>query len=314
MKSLINKYVLLFLSVLVMSSCDKNDNDVTDAPTMDEFLASKSELSFFSKAIDKAGLESFKSGPGPFTWFAPSNDAFTAAGITEDSLNKMTPGQVNYLLLYHLANRSLNAANMVSINSTPQSTQLGTGNGNIYIGSNNDENFINGSKVISRDNAVANGYVHILNRVNTPPVLKGTIASVLSGSGQHSLFVQALTRAGLWTTSTLNSTSAVFTVFAPTDAAMTAAGYTSTSIAAATPASLSSAMRYHYILNIRLFTNDLNRTSIPATALGASSYITSSDNGMKIKGRNNTAPVSITRADILATNGVVHVIDAVLKP
>lgn len=314
MKSLIYSYSFLFLCTLLMVGCDKENDNTPDAPTLDAFLATKPELSFFAKALDKAGLGSFKSGPGPFTWFAPSNAAFTAAGVTEDSLNKMTAGQVNYLLLYHLANRSLSASNMVAVNSSPQASQLGSGNGQFYIGSNNGENFINGSKIIDRDNKVSNGYVHVLNRVNIPPVYRGNIASVLSSSGQHTLFIQALTRAGLYTSTTLASTSAVFTVFAPTDAAMTAAGYTSTSIAAATPASLSAAMRYHYILNTRMFTNDLNRTTIPATALSPSSYITSSDSGQKIKGRGNPSPVSITKPDILATNGVVHVIDAVLKP
>jgi uncharacterized surface protein with fasciclin (FAS1) repeats len=302
------KFTFLLL-IIGISSCQKK-NEGTVAPTMDAFIKAEPTLSMFSKVLDKAGLESFKTGPGPFTWFAPNNDAFTAALITEDSLNRMTQGQANYLILYHLANASLNSENMIAINSTPRSSQLGAGSNQFYSGSLNNEIYINGSKVISKDNKVSNGYVHILNRLNTPPLLKGNIPAILASTGQHTLFIAALNKANLMTT--LGST-AVFTVFAPTDAAMTAAGYTSTSIAAATVATLAAEMRYHYILNLRLFTNDLNKTSLPSTAAGSSSYITPSANGTKIKGKSNVAPANIIKPDILGTNGVVHVIDAVLK-
>jgi uncharacterized surface protein with fasciclin (FAS1) repeats len=199
---------------------------------------------------------------------------------------------------------------MIALNSTPRSTQLGSGASAVYIGTLNNESYVNGSKITSRDNKVANGFVHIINRLNVPPVLRGNLQNVLSSTGQHTLFIQALTRAGLWTT--IGSAS-VFTIFAPTDAAMTAAGYTSASITAANVTTLSSAMRYHYISNLRLFTNDLNRTSLPATAAGSSMYITPSDNGTKIKGKNNATPANIIKHDNLATNGVVHIIDAVLR-
>jgi uncharacterized surface protein with fasciclin (FAS1) repeats len=311
MKQTFLKYTFLFMLSAAMVSCDKDKDKEADAPTLDTYLKGEAQLSMFSKALDKAGLESFKNGVGPFTWFVPTNDAFTAALITEDSLNKMTPGQINYLLMYHLVNAKLSSGDMVAVNSTPRSTQLGSGNGQIYIASLNNENYINGSKVIKRDNAVSNGYVHVINRFNVPPVLKGNLQGVLRTTNNHTLFIEALTRANLWTT--LGSAS-VFTVFAPTDEAMTAAGYTSSSIAATPVATLAAAMRYHYILNIRLFSNDLNRASIPATAAGSSSYLTTSENGTKVKGKNNIAAVSIVTPNILGTNGVVHVIDGVLKP
>jgi uncharacterized surface protein with fasciclin (FAS1) repeats len=314
MKYSIFKYITLLLLATSLVSCDK-DESVAAAPTVDAFLKADANLSMYVKALDKANLESFKTGPGPFTWFAPTNGAFTAAGITEDSLNKMTQGQISYLLLYHLANAELNRDNMIAANSTPRSSQLGTGaTSQFYIGSVNGENYINGTKIISRDNRVTNGYVHIINRFNTPPVLRGPIASILPGTGQHGLFIQALTRAGLWTSSNLTSTVSVFTVFAPTDAAMMADGYTAASIAAAAPATLAAAMRYHYILNLRLFTNDLFRGTLPSTAAGSNRFIVASENGTKIKGKSNPTAVTISRPDILGTNGIVHVIDAVLKP
>src|SRR4028119_125093 len=99
MKYSIFRYIALLLLTTYLVSCDK-DESVAEAPTVDAFLKADANLSMYVKAIDKANLESFKTGPGPFTWFAPTNGAFTAAGITEDSLNRMTQGQISYLLLY----------------------------------------------------------------------------------------------------------------------------------------------------------------------------------------------------------------------
>ena len=98
---------------------------------------------------------------------------------------------------------------------------------------------------------------------------------------------------------------------------MTAAGYTSTSIAAAsgtTLTTLTTAMRYHYFASLRLFTNDLIRTSLPATAAGSNQYLVPSENGTKIKGKSNATATNITVADLMGTNGIVHIIDAVLRP
>lgn len=309
---LFSKYIILCLSIALISGCDKNNDTATTNVTMDAFLQANPQLSLFSKALDKAGLGSFKTGPGPFTWFAPTNDAFAAAKVTEDSLNRMTVGQVNFLMLYHLVNASLNSGNLIAVNSTSRTTQLGTANP-IYFGSLNGNTYINGSKIATRDNAVANGFIHILDRLLVPPVLNSNIQAMLTATKDHSLFIQALMKTGLWTTL---GTTAVFTVFAPNDAAMIAAGYTSTAIAAATGASLTAltnAMKYHYILNVRLFTNDLSKSFLPATAAGSTFYITPSDNGSKLKGKNNTGTVNITRPDIFGTNGVVHLIDGVLK-
>jgi uncharacterized surface protein with fasciclin (FAS1) repeats len=312
MKLSFSKYIFLGLITLASFGCDKNNGTKADAVTMDAFIQADPRLTMFSKALDKAGLESFKTGPGPFTWFAPTNDAFTAAGVTEDSLNKLTPGQVNFMMLYHLVNASLNSGNLIAVNSTSRSTQLGSANP-IFFGSINGDTYINGSKIATRDNVVANGYVHIMNRLLVPPTLRGNIQSILTNT-KDTLFIKALIKTGLWTSL---GTTAVFTVFAPTDAAMTAAGYTSASIAAATGTSLTAlttAMKYHYILNVRLFTNDLMKTFLPSTAAGSTFYITPSDNGTKLKGKNNAGTVNIIKPDILGTNGVVHIIDGVLKP
>jgi uncharacterized surface protein with fasciclin (FAS1) repeats len=308
MKKLIYNSILVLISIFLFTSCKKNDEKI-QSPSFDEFLKGNANLSMFGAAVDKAKLQDFKSGPGPFTWFAPTNAAFTEAGITMDSLNRMTTGTASYFLTYHLVNAQYTSANMLALSSITRSTQ----NGNVvYNGSYNNFSYVNGGKISSADNQIENGIIHISDRFLIPPVLRGNIVSVLNSTGQNSLFVEAITRAGLLTTFSGSST---FTVMAPTNAAMTAAGFTSAVIASTPIATLQSLIRYHYFNSVRLFTNDFaaDETTV-ATAAGPATFLRTSEGGTRIRGANNTSAILITRSDVLGTNGVVHVIDGVLRP
>ena len=304
------KLCLVLVSIttagIFLSSCDKND-PVATAPSLESFLSNNAELSIFNAAVNKAGLKTFKEGGGPFTWFAPNNTAFTSAGITLDSVGKMTEGAANYLVTYHLLNASFGSINMIAQNSFPRTTQQGS---SVYIGRNGNTFFINGSQILSADQAVANGLVHIINRVNTPPQLVGNLQNILTKTGAHTLFIAALTKANRWTQL---STASVFTVLAPTDAAMTNAGLDSTAIAGATRGKVDSIVRYHYFNSLRYFSNDFGTKQTPQTALGSGRTITSLENGAKLKGKTNVTPANVIKTDLLGTNGVVHIIDGVLS-
>lgn len=308
-KKIFNTIICSSLIVLLFSSCDKNDAPAPVYPSLDSYLTTAGNMTIFKAALDKAQLQSFKEGPGPFTWIAPDDAAFQTALVTMDSLNKMTAGQANYLLQYHLINSSLTTIDMVALNSFPRATQLSS-TASIYIGKLNNNYYANGSLLSSTDNRVSNGVVHVSSRLNIPPVLKGNLQSILNSTGQHSLFVAAITRAARWTS--LGSAS-IFTVFAPNDAAMTAAGYSSASISATPVASIDSLVRYHMFSGTRLFTNDIGNKTSPGTFLSATKTLTGSADGTKIKGAANAAPIDIAKPDILGTNGVVHIINGVLK-
>lgn len=301
-----NISILIFASVFFIAC--KKENTVNDAPTFDAFIQSKQELSTFAQAVEKAQLQSFKNGPGPFTWFAPTNAAFTAAGI---SVDQMTSGQINYILLYHLINattdlKPVTTNDMYATTSFPRTTQMGS---SVYFGQYKDSFYINGSSLISPNNKILNGYIHIINRLNIPPNLRGNIQSILTATGQHSLFIAALMRANRWTA----LSSSTFTVLAPNDAAMSAAGYTTTSINAAPVAQMDSVVRYHLFSGSRYFTNDFASVITQPTFLGPTLTIKTSNDGRAVAGRKNTNPVNIIVPDLLGTNGVVHIINGVLR-
>jgi uncharacterized surface protein with fasciclin (FAS1) repeats len=303
------KYIIGILAILFsVLSCKKEEKVVN--PQLETYLNSNADLSLFNALLQKANIENFKTGTGPFTWLAPSNQGFTEAGINADSINKMSSGTANYLIMYHILNRSLTTYDMISNFSVPRTTQGGQ---NMFTGRRGNDYFANGRKISATDKMVANGVVHILSRFNTPPPLRGTLQALLNASTEHTLFVAALTKANLWAQF---NTASIFTVMAPTNDAMIAEGYTSTTVINALSGTslttLTNNLRYHYFLGRRIFSNDLYDGTSPITGV-ASKFLTISGNGTKVKGNANAAAFNISNNDRLATNGVIHTIDGFLK-
>lgn len=316
---LINNFLFVCIITLLFGSCKKEEAVIL--PDLDTYLSAQQNLSTFNAAIAKAQLDEYKKGPGPFTWLAPTNDAFTAAGITADSLNKMSAGAVSYLLMYHVLRSSDNPAKrvetseMISRFSVSRATQLG---GTLaFMGQKGNDFFVNGSKIVSSNNALSNGMVHVIDRVNTPPALRGTVQNILQSNSQHALFIALLTRAGQWTQ--LASTTLAYTVLAPTDAAMIAAGApfnTLTGINALSVADATRFARFHMFSIGRLFSNDFQDGLTPSTMQGPNRSIRVTNNGARLAGPNNSTPIEFggTLKDALGTNGVVHSIAGVLRP
>ena len=309
---------LICAAALSFSSCKKEEAAVV-LPDLDTYLQKTSNLSTFNAAIQKAQLDDFKKGPGPFSWLAPTNEAFTAAGITADSLNRMTPGAASYLVMYHILSSTSSPPVAVLTNemiaqfSVSRATQLG---GTLaFMGQKGSDFFVNGSKITSRDNLLSNGVIHIIDRVNTPPQLRGTVQSILQRTGQHNLFIALLNRASQWT----QLSSGTFTVLAPTDAAITALGapFNATSTINTIPvADATRITRFHMFSGARLFNNDFKDGLSPSTMQGPGRSIRITSNGTRLAGPLNTTPIEFggTLRDVLGTNGVVHSISGVLLP
>lgn len=310
---------LLFLSVIccLLISCTKKEEAVV-YPTLDQFIASNASISMFGQAIEKANLADYKNGPGPFTFIAPTNDAFIAAGITTDSLNRMTSGAANYLVMYHILNSTTNPPSrvltndMIAPSSISRTTQIS--GSPAFVGTKDGKFYVNGGEITNGDNFISNGVVHILNKVNTPPNLINNMQVMLSRTGQHSLFIALLTRGAQWT----QLTGGTFTVLAPTDAAMMAAGApfnSLTTINAMPVADATRFARYHMFSGARLFSNDFKNGFTPPTLQGPGRTIAVSANGAKLKGPQNPTEIDFgTIRNVLGINGVLHSLAGVLRP
>jgi transforming growth factor-beta-induced protein len=266
------------------------------------------------KAASPAILTTLLSGDQK-TLFAPTNDAFTAAGITS------LPNQatLDAVLTYHVI-----AAEVTSSQIASGSSSAETLNGMIYLSKNSNGVFINGnSKVTTADIQGSNGVVHVIDRTLMPP--SETIAQIATrlstaNPAEFTQLVAALARTqGQGDNDLLAAASSAesnLTVFAPTDAAFeelyTALGVDNVS---EIPLSTLIAVLKHHIVAGRVFSSDLATASVPtlngnvAINVGANPPTVSGSSGAE-----NTADLQTTLLNIHATNGVIHVIDKVLLP
>lgn len=283
-----------------------------------------------TSAVVTAGLlETLIDPDANLTVFAPTNEAFTEAGIT--SLEGLTAADLEPILLYHVLGSEVVAADLPATGSAVES--LG---GDFYLSINNDGVFINGSsEVTTTDIDADNGVVHVINRTLVPTsddvVAVAVAASTATENAEFGQLVAALTAvendasaANLVTT--LSGTSgSPFTVFAPTDAAF-AQLYTDAGVAdldgligSVGISTLEAVLTYHVVGGARIFSSDLpNLTSNTVTSLGgtftldlATLTITETDGALSLDTDNDAA---IVGTDILGTNGVIHVIDKVILP
>merc|ERR1712222_122662 len=152
------------------------------------------------------------------------------------------------------------------------------------------------------DIGAINGVVHVIDKVVLPP----TIVDIAKGSSNHTMFVAAVVEANL--SDTLSGTGP-FTVFAPTDKAFADALNTLnlTKEQFLEKGDLADILKYH-VLNGKIMSKDLKAIQSPGTVQGAEVTITK--DGSIVKFANAT----VNPADIVASNGIIHVIDKVVLP
>jgi transforming growth factor-beta-induced protein len=250
------------------------------------------------------------------TLFAPTNEAFVAAGITT------LPAQatLDAVLRYHVIGSEIRAAQLPT-NTAPANSEVTTLGGKFYL-SNRGSNgvFINGStQVTATDIVASNGVVHVINRTLMPPsqtIFKIVEAAAAASPAQFTKLLQALNRNEVQSIkSTADDATANLTVFAPTDAAFEASGINLSTVDGPT---LVAVLQKHIIsapttTTGRVFSRDLitgnvatlngnvaiNATTLTVTSGGVTANIVTTPTGL---------------INILGTNGVVHAIDKVLLP
>ena len=310
LKGALQGLIIAFASVMTLSSCDKNDDNPPVSNTIADVVINSNDFSTLEAAVVKAELATTLSSTGPFTVFAPNDNAFVTAGINSAALSALTKDEVSEILLYHTLPGSI----MSSQVPAGPNAEVTAANGDIvYLTKNANGVFINGVKVTQADVTASNGVIHVIENVLMPPA--GTIVELAQGDTSFSLLVQAVLRASQGPTdiSQVLSGAGPYTVFAPTNAAFRAAGFnTAADIQAADPATLAGILTYH-VINARVFSSDLTDGQQPTTVNGGTVTI-GLTSGATIKGNGNATASNITKANIVATNGVVHVIDQILMP
>ena len=247
-------------------------------------------------AIKAAGLEETLMGEGPFTVFAPTDDAFAKlpAGTVEALL--ADPEQLKNILLYHVAPGKLMAADVVA------QDYLAMANGeSSRIKVDMGKATIDGAEIVTTDVEAGNGVIHVIDSVILPGK---SVADIAVNDGRFTTLVAALQAAGL--VETLQG-EGPFTVFAPTDDAFAKLPAGTVEALLNDLPTLSSILLYHVVPG-NLMAADVTAMDYLPTAQGESVRIKVEDGKAFING----AQIVIT--DIKAKNGVVHVIDTVILP
>jgi uncharacterized surface protein with fasciclin (FAS1) repeats len=166
-------------------------------------------------ALTEAGLVETLQGEGPFTVFAPTDEAFAA--LPEGTLEALLadPEQLTSVLLYHVVAGEVPSTEVVNLDEAEtvqgEPVSIRTDMGSVYL---------NDAQVILPDVVASNGIIHVIDSVLLPPSLQAqTIVDVAVADGRFTTLAAALTEAGL--VETLQG-EGPFTVFAPTDEAFAA--------------------------------------------------------------------------------------------
>lgn len=294
------------------ASCNDDDNapDPEEQSTITDLVVNNPNFSMLKTAVIKADLGETLAGKGPFTVFAPDNDAFEAAGITNSDLENMSAEAITDILLYHTLDSKVLASGVPAGPNSPVKTVNGN---SIYLTRNDMGVFVNGNKVKQADVNASNGLIHIIGNLLMPPI--GNIVETAQANNNLSFLVAAVVRASEGGTNVAQvlSSEATFTVFAPTNQAFMDAGFPDiASIQAADPNTLTSILTYHAI-GTRAFSSDLVDGANLTTINGGTIKVGLGANAT-VKGDMNASPSTIIGLNIAATNGVVHVIDQVLLP
>ncbi|WP_305310925.1 fasciclin domain-containing protein [Methanolobus sp.] len=134
-------------------------------------------------AVLAAGLEGALAGEGPFTVFAPTDDAFAALPTgTLDALLEDPSGDLTNILLYHVLSGRVNSTDLSD--GMTATTLLGK---NILVTINEDGVFINNAKVTVADIQADNGVVHVIDAVLIPPNVKADIIALKSDVASENL-------------------------------------------------------------------------------------------------------------------------------
>ncbi|MFT7810151.1 transforming growth factor-beta-induced protein ig-h3 [Arapaima gigas] len=250
-------------------------------------LAQGSGATIATKLFTQAGLESHLSGSEAVTLLAPQNEAFKG----EDTLccdcslwNHILKGQLSSKMLYH--GQTLDTLGGLKLR--------------VFVYRNNL--CIENTCIAAHDKTGRFGNLFIMDKVLSPPM--GTVMDVLKADSRFSTLVGAIQRAGL--TELLNQ-KGTYTIFAPTNNAFRSLPSGEYNKLMGNPRQLSNMIRFHIGDEILVSGGISSQTWIKPLH----------GEKLELTVRNTTVFVNrvpLADADLMATNGVVHVVDSVVQP
>lgn len=321
MKRLFLKLASLAVASMLVSACGGNDSgdDKTTGTMVD--VATRGGFSALVLAADRAGLAGALRAPNAnITLLAPTNDAFSllAGQLGYASIQAMVdglpPAALNSIVQYHVLPTRLSRADLVAGGGS-QPTSLSQGGavralalsttGGFKITDSVGRVAIVGLTDVPNDN----GAFHVIDRVLVPPSVLTVLQTVRSNPERFRKLVETASAPALVTA--LNGAGPL-TLFAPIDDAFKAV---ETVLPTLTANQIDVLLKYH-VLGARVLSSDIAPGTTAATLATPQTLTLNPGTAPVFATITDTtaAPAKITAVDILASNGVVHVIDKVLQP
>lgn len=292
----------------LLAACGGSDDD--HPGTVVQVAQGDPRFTTLVEAVTAADLGPTLSGAGPFTVFAPTNEAFASLlaelGLTKAQLLANKP-LLTAVLKYHvLGARVARSAVAPGQPVTPLEGGIfkidATGADLVITDGRNRT-----ARIVATDIPASNGVIHAIDKVLLPA--DKTIVQTAAANPSFSILVEAVVAADL---AGVLSGSGPFTVFAPTDAAFAALlaelNITKAQLLA-DKALLTKVLTYH-VLPSRVLKAQVPVGTPVATVQGETLVV---DASLAITDRRARI-ARITATDILASNGVIHAIDKVILP
>jgi len=303
----------LMLLILGFTSCEEedvkdNENPMNNSKTIVDVAAGNSSFSILVDALSKASLVEALDGDNEFTVFAPTNEAFqnllNDLGIS--SLNDIPVDDLKAILLYHvISGKNISSDLNTGYYSSVSENEKGYGY-SMYF--SKEALMINGIVNITQADVMAdNGVIHVIDKVMLP---QSITEFAVANPGLSSL-TAAVVKAEL--ANILDDDTNNYTVFAPVnDAFEELLNDLSTTLDDLSKDDLTPILLYH-VINDFVAAEDVTTGYFNTLSIANNNYVSVkidvSTSGVFL---NNSSEVVLT--DVVATNGVIHVIDKVILP
>ena len=280
-----------------------NHPSKSSGKTIVETAVAAGSFKTLAAALDAAGLVETLNGKGPFTVFAPTDEAFAKLpkGTVEELLKPKNKEKLQSILKFHVVSGKVVLPDALKLGQAKtlqeESVKVEFSGGKVQV---------NDATLLSADLQASNGIIHVIDSVLLPPEPKNDIAAVAKKAGQFNTLLAAVKAAGL--TSALTGSDPV-TVLAPTDAAFKALpkGTVETLLKPENREKLTEILTLHVVKGSVTAGTALNAGAAKSLS-GGSLHFGILDGTFKVNG------ATIVKTDIKCDNGIIHVIDTVLLP
>jgi len=302
----LSKFNKLFIALLTVSitllSCDDDDNNTPEIDTGEltifETANNSDDFTILSQALQDAGLQdTFNSENGPFTVFAPTDDAFNA--LPDGTLENLSAEELAQILQFHATEGAIESGDLQA------SQDVASLLGEELLVESGDGVIINASaNVVNADIDASNGVIHAIDEVLLPAGFREpNIIDQARELGNFETLLGALEDTDLTTTVKYKGD---FTVFAPSDAAFN--NLPDGLVGSLSNEQLAEILQYH-LLSGEVFAGDLSPEQTPESLTGEPLFISSENGNVNVNGN-----ADVTTADVDVSNGVIHAVDNVLLP